>query len=94
MLKFILKCLLVGVVVYAVIVYAAYLRTGKFWLPTFGNLPSISWFGVSPKLQSLEAPAEPTWRWRESGRWHYGDSPPPGIPAERIDSAAGGKANQ
>jgi hypothetical protein len=69
------------------VVYAAYLHTGRLWLPSM-NLPSVSWFSGTPKLEPVGLPVEPTWRWRENGKWHYGDSPPKGVKAERIDRSA------
>lgn len=85
MIRVLFKALAVGVVIAAVIIYAAYLKTGRFYVPAF-SMPH--WFAGSPKMEALEAPDEPTWRWRENGQWHYGDKPPVGTAAERIDKHA------
>ena len=58
-----------------------YLRTGYFWIPTLDSLQS----GFNkPKMQSLIAPKETIYKWREHDEWVYGDTPPEGVEAERV----------
>jgi len=84
--KFIFKCLVVCLLGYAVLAVVIYTATGKTWQPTI-FWPSFSFLSSSPDMSTLEAPNQPTWRWRQNGRWHYGDKPPSGVTAERIDNA-------
>lgn len=86
-MRVVLKCLAVCGLIYACVAYAAYLRTGQFWIPTV-RVPAVTGFWNQPEMNSLEAPTTPTWRWRQNGIWHYGDSPPNGVDAQRVDSAA------
>lgn len=91
-MRTVLKCLAVCVLVFAFIVYAGYLRTGHFWFPAV-KAPVLSGLWKQPEMNSLEAPTSPTWRWRQNGVWHYGDSPPEGVDAQRLDSAASNETN-
>jgi len=82
----IIKLVLIAAIVLAIASYIAYLRTGKFWVPdlSFGNNISIPFSDSVPKMQSLQAPNEPVYKWRERGVWVYGDNPPEGVEAKLI----------
>ena len=84
MWQFILKCLVVCLLGYAVLAVVIYTATGQTWKPSIA-WPDFDAVLPSPTMSTLEAPDQPTWRWRENGRWHYGDTPPEGVQAERID---------
>ena len=86
MWQFILKCLVVCGLGYAVLAVVIYTATGRTWQPKI-ELPSFGSSTAASKMKTLEAPTEPTWRWRQNGRWHYGDKPPAGVKAERIDKS-------
>ena len=38
-----------------------------------------------PKLEPLEPISQPAYKWLDRGRWVYGDTPPFGVDAIRID---------
>jgi len=87
--RFVFKCFFVCGILFAVASYAAYLNTGKFWIPSIPSftsnntleLPSLS---KEPVLQSVQPPSEPTYKWFQNGRWHYGDNVPEGFEAIKI----------
>lgn len=71
--------------------YLSYLKTGKFWVPSF-SAPSISMpFSNKPVLDKkpsavpVTSPSVPSYKWIENGRWHYGEKPPKGVDAIKLD---------
>ena len=72
----------------AIASYVVYLKTGKFWKPSWSNvnisMPELLGSGA-PNMQSITAPEEPTYKWRQGGQWHYGQKPPKGMDAIRVD---------
>lgn len=71
----------------AIASYVSYLRTGQFWMPNFSlasSKLSLPLFKSAPQMQTLEAPKEAVYKWRENGEWVYGDSPPANVDVERV----------
>ena len=87
MWQFLLKCVVVALFGYAVLAVVIYTATGQTWRPSI-SWPDFADLKPAPEMSTLEAPDEPTYRWRQNGRWHYGDKPPEGVNAERIDKGA------
>ena len=84
---FLIKCLVIIAVILAIASYLYYLRTGHFWVPniTYKSVKSSLPFTQSePVMQTLEAPKEEIYKWRENGKWVYGEVPPPGVNAQRV----------
>ena len=82
MLKILFKGTLLCMVLIGVAAYIGYLRTGQYRLPAL-KLPQL--FLPNPvgeiNMSAVQAPAEPTYKWRINGRWYYGDVPPQGVDA-------------
>jgi len=80
---YLIKGLLICGIVLAIGLYLIYLKTGQFWVP---NLPTFSLpsFGTTPKLKSLPKPTEAIYKWRQNGRWVYGEKPPENGSAKRV----------
>lgn len=78
------RFLLICLIIFALASYLSYLRTGQFWLPNIStgvtqlSLPLVD---SPPSMNPVEAPTEPTYKWRKDGQWHYGDEPPEGVKA-------------
>lgn len=87
MIKIVLKYILVCVLAFAIASYLISLKTNRIWLPVdLGAVDvSLPQSLSKPKMSTLPPPTQETWRWRENGRWHYGDNPPKHVDAERID---------
>lgn len=79
---------MVVVIIFAVAAYVSYLKTGRFWFPTVSiasvksSLPS---FRSAPVMETLEAPEDDVYKWRVNGEWVYGDTPPSGVDAQRVN---------
>ena len=88
-LRILFKGVIIFVVIMAVISYLAYLRTGVFWVPTVSNfsLPFLR-LDSQPSIEgtkvSFDGRKNPTYKWLENGRWHYGDVPPEGVESELL----------
>ncbi len=86
-LAFLIKCLMIIMIVFAVASYISYLKTGRFWVPNISftsiksSLPS---FRSAPVMQTLEAPDEPVYKWQVNGEWVYGDTPPAEVDVQRV----------
>ena len=67
--------------------YLNYLRTGQFWWPQLSGIQkdvtqrieNATNLGTKPKVQTLSAPTENLYKWREKGKWVYGDKPPKNV---------------
>lgn len=82
-----LKVIVVVMIIFAVASYSAYLNTGRFWLPniSFSDIKlSMPFSAKPPEMQSLEAPNEVVYKWRENGKWLYGKEPPDISKAQRV----------
>ena len=103
MFRLIIKCVMICVLLMAIASYVVYLRTGSFWVPVARvpsiSLPSFSSFSrlFSDDSVSVEPVGEtvslkninvPSYKWQQKGIWHYGDTPPQGINAIRIDGSS------
>lgn len=82
-----LKVVIVILIIFAVISYVNYLKTGRFWVPNISfqavSSPFKS-FVPSPEMKPLESPKETIYKWREQDEWVYGDTPPAGVDAQLI----------
>ena len=91
-IRVLFKAVLICGLMLAIASYIGYLRTGQFWLPAIPyslsqlSLPALESNTSSTPANStpVEAPTEPTYKWRENGQWHYGDEPPAGAKAISI----------
>ena len=85
----VIKAVLIVALLLALTSYAAYLKTGRFWVPAWElprfSMPSFSgMFDDNASMQPITKPTEPTYKWHKDGRWHYGDAPPPDVKAQKI----------
>ncbi|MEM7358030.1 MAG: hypothetical protein AAF431_02915 [Pseudomonadota bacterium] len=91
-IRVLFKALLICGLMLAIASYLGYLRTGQFWIPTFPQTISqlsvpefdLNTTSATENRKPVEAPTEPTYKWRENGQWHYGDEPPAGAKAISI----------
>jgi len=84
---FLIKGLVIIAIIFAIASYLSYLRTGYFWLPniSFTSVKSsLPFIQSEPVMQTLEAPKEDIYKWRENGKWVYGEVPPSGVNAQRV----------
>lgn len=86
-----IKAAMILCIVFALGSYLVYLKTGRFWVPSFST-PNISMpFSGKPILDKkptgtpVTKPNSPSYKWIEGGRWHYGEKPPKGVDAIRLD---------
>jgi hypothetical protein len=99
MLKIAIKVLIILFVCVAIGSYLVYLKTGRLFIPWISTLNSPASFSAPelslPKLSSEPSyrdfssnntPQSQTYKWRENGQWVYGDKPPKGVDATRIDT--------
>ena len=85
-LRAVFKVSMIVIVLFGSIAYLGYLRSGTYWLPNFSSFK----LPLSPNEDSVEQlPAEittPAYKWRENGRWVYGDNPPVGVEPVKLHS--------
>ena len=86
----VIKGVVIVMLLLAIASYAAYLKTGRFWIPEW-NVQSLSMASFSSifkqqtvSMEPISKPTERTYKWQKDGRWHYGDAPPPNVKAELI----------
>ena len=107
--KLVVKSLVICALFVVISSYLVYLQTGKFWLPVL-RVPNISVPSfaslqglVSASLSeadkfsadvNLDNVSAPTYMWLHNGSWHYGDVPPEGMNATRIDGSNSGGDKQ
>ena len=86
-LGLVIKAVMIVVIIVGIASYISYLQTGRFWIPKFSMasikspLPSIQ---RAPTMQALEAPQETIYKWRDQGKWVYGQTPPTGVTAQLV----------
>jgi len=81
----VIKIGVIVIIVAGAFSYLGYLKTGRFWLPTISS-NSLPNFARQPTFESLPQPTKPVYKWRENGRWVYGEKPPRDIEAEQVFS--------
>ncbi len=86
LVKLLFKSVLIVCLAIAVVSYATYLKTGKFWLPSFSTsnikMPSVNsspTMSALPSLSEMDSSNQKTYKWRVNGQWHYGEAPPEGV---------------
>ena len=84
--KLLFKSVLIVCLVIAIASYATYLKTGKFWLPSFSTsnikMPSVNsspTMSALPKLSEMDSSNLKTYKWLVNGQWYYGEVPPEGV---------------
>jgi hypothetical protein len=87
----VVKAVLICALLMALGSYLVYLKTGRFWIPSFAVaslIPSTKHDSPNmsplPKLNELEKSGLPVYKWIQDGQWHYGDSPPNGVDAQIV----------
>jgi len=93
MLRIALKALIILFLCFAIGRYLVYLKTGRFWMPSFSSSDikapelSLPQFGKPSytDFSTSNTPKSKTYKWRENGQWVYGDTPPEHVNAIRID---------
>jgi len=86
--RLLIKASLMIVVFMAIASYLVYLKTGQFWKPSWSNIniSTPTFFSQNvPVMESVTVPSETTYKWRQAGQWHYGEKPPNGVDAIRVD---------
>ena len=90
-IKVVVKAVLICALFMAVGSYLVYLKTGKFWIPSFNFSGVTQSIGLGspnmstlPQLSELQETGQPVYKWIQNGRWHYGDTPPEGVKAQIV----------
>lgn len=86
--RFLIKLCVIVAICFAVGSYLVYLKTGCFWMPSWSNVNiSMPAFlgGGDATLEPVTSPTEPTYKWWANGQWNYGQTPPEGVNAIRLD---------
>lgn len=86
--RLLFKATLMIVIFMAIGSYLVYLKTGKFWKPSLSNIDiSMPEFlkTKAPVMTPVSGPTETTYKWYKNGQWYYGQVPPKGVDAIRID---------
>ena len=94
--RYLFKACMIAFVCMGVASYVVYLKTGRFWVPdlSISNLNKPKLFGSkTPVMEPVLAPTEntykkPTYKWWANGHWNYGQTPPEGVKAIRLDKKA------
>lgn len=86
-----IKAAMILCIVLALGSYLVYLKTGRFWVPSFSASQLSMPFSDEPILDTkptgkpVTTPSVPSYKWIENGRWHYGEKPPKGVDAIKLD---------
>lgn len=87
-IKTIIKFALIIGICMAVGSYLVYLNTGRFWVPQLPSnltMPAFLKREYKPSMEPVSEPTEPTYKWMKNGQWYYGQKPPKGVNAVRLD---------